>query len=72
MLRVLRANVETLCMLTLMIPLNIVNIYVYITSESCSSNPDQLPTLARFIGVFSVISTACYPFLISKKLANFK
>ena len=66
----LKANVQTICMLMLMIPFNALNVYIFVTNESCSTDPNFI-NISRFVVCFSIISSIFYPYLIQKKLDNF-
>lgn len=66
----LKANVQTICMLMLMIPFNALNVYTFVTNKSCSTDPNFI-SVSRFVAAFSVISSIFYPYLIKMKLDNF-
>ena len=56
--RMLSVNLQTLAMLIFVTPLNILNVYVYITDDSCEKSPDLAfygkicTTIAGISGVF--------------------
>lgn len=69
---ILKVNLQTLVTLSLCLPLNIVNVHIYLTDQTCFSRPHtDLPTLARLVGLSSLVSCICFPVMVRKKLANF-
>ena len=69
---ILKVNLQTLVTLSLCLPLNIVNVHIYLTDQTCFTRPHtDLPTLARLVGLSSLVSCICFPIMVRKKLANF-
>ena len=67
---ILKVNLQTLCIVLLLTPINVARTYVYVSEDSCEDNP-QLMHVIRYLGILSIISSLCYPLLVYKKLENF-
>ena len=66
---ILKINLLTLCILLMMLPHNLVNIYVYIHGATCDNDPN-LTIIAPAMGLNSFLSICSYPFLVKKKLTK--
>ena len=60
-------NLQTLGLLLMMTPLNLLNIYVYLTEETCRSN-NNLPIYGKILGIPAGLSGYLYLFIAYKTL----
>ena len=68
--KALSVNILSLCMLLIIMPLNVLNFYVFFKDSSCESDPN-LQSITRFLGLIGLIGSVFTPSLIEKKLDKF-
>ena len=67
--RILSVNLQTLCLLIFVTPLNILNVYIFITEDSCDKNP-ELSLIAKFCTSVAAIFGIFYLYVSWIKLSK--
>ena len=65
--RILSVNLQTLCLLLFVTPLNILNVYIFITEDSCEKN-GSLSSIGKICTSVAAISGIVYLCISWKKL----
>ena len=65
--RMLSVNLQTLCLLLFVTPLNILNVYIFITEDSCEKN-EALSSIGKICTSIAAISGILYLYIAWKKL----
>ena len=65
--RMLSVNIQTLCLLLFVTPLNILNVYIFITEDSCEKN-EALSSIGKICTSIAAISGILYLYIAWKKL----
>ena len=68
--RILSVNLQTLCLLLFVTPLNILNVYIFITEDSCDKN-ESLSSIGKICTSVAAISGIVYLCISWKKLNKF-
>lgn len=68
--KALSVNILSLCMLLIIMPLNLLNFYVFFKDSTCESDPN-LQSVTRSLGLIGLIGSVFTPCLIEKKLDKF-
>ena len=67
---ILSVNLQVLCTLSLYIPVNIVNVWIFISGNSCQNDPDLINRI-RVFGILPLVSVIVYPFIVKKKFEHY-
>ena len=67
---IVKMNIISLISIGLMLPVNIINIYVFITGASCETDFEFFLN-TRYVLFYTLVCVILYPFLIQRKLHHF-
>ena len=67
---IVKMNIISLISIGLMLPVNIINIYVFITGASCETDFEFF-LKTRYVFFYMLVCVILYPFLIQRKLHHF-
>ena len=67
---ILSVNLQVLCVLAFYIPVNCVNVYIFISGHSCAKDPDLIERI-RIYGALPLFSIFVYPFIVMKKFDHY-
>ena len=67
---ILSVNLQVLCVLAFYIPVNCVNVYIFISGNSCAKDPDLIERI-RIYGALPLFSIFVYPFIVMKKFDHY-
>lgn len=67
---IMKSSLMTLCLISTMIPQNLVVVYVFVRESTCLNDP-LLITYGNISGFIALINTILYPLLVRRKLKNF-